>query len=209
MGNKLKAVVGLGNPGPQYAGTKHNAGFMVVDQVVEKVSEIKTEAHRYESQFYQVRYASSDLLLVKPLTYMNLSGRATAKIARIFKLKPQEVLVVYDCMDLPLGRLRLRPSGSSGGHKGMESIIQAFESQEVPRLRVGIGRSEKSDSVEHVLSEYSGPENEIMAKVLNEAVKAVLLAVRGGVVKAMNKYNALRLDSGRGDDPIQNQAHGE
>ncbi len=193
-------IVGLGNPGLEYADTRHNAGFMTVDRLVEKARRTESEEHRYASFFRVWRYAGRDLLLVKPQTFMNRSGLAVAKFQRVFELRPDEILVVYDCLDLPLGRLRLRHSGSSGGHRGMESIIQALGDSAIPRLRVGIGRARAGGSVEHVLSGYAEDELPALDRVLDLAVAAVLCAIRRGIVAAMNQYNGKLIEAEAGNE---------
>ncbi len=190
MENPLKMIVGLGNPGPEYVNTRHNAGFMALDLMLAKTGKLIKQEHRYDSRLFHVRYAGSSLLLVQPLTFMNVSGRAVARIQRVFEFQPEEILVVYDCMDLPLGKVRLRQAGSSGGHNGMESIIQALGTKLIPRLRIGIGRERGGDSVQHVLSQWEKDEMELLAKVLDNASDAALCAVRRGVEKTMNQYNS-------------------
>lgn len=185
----MKLIVGLGNPGPEYQETRHNAGFMVVDALLARSREVKHE-HRYGSNLFQFRYASGNLMAMQPLTFMNLSGQAVAKVSRVFDLSPSEIMVVYDCLDIPLGRLRMRHGGSSGGHRGMESVIHELGTSNIPRLRIGIGRADTGNTVDHVLSSWQEGERDMWERVLKQAVEAVLWAVRRGVGPAMNRYNS-------------------
>ncbi len=194
MNYPLKLIVGLGNPGPEYFDTRHNAGFMVVDRLLAGPGRLCRREHRLRSVIFHFRYAGVNLLLAQPQTFMNVSGRAVAAIQRDFGLSPEQILVVYDCMDLPLGRLRVRQSGSSGGHKGMESISQALGTEAVPRLRIGIGRDVAGDSVDHVLSPWGENERKLLNRVLDHSAAAVRLAVRSGVVEAMNRYNGMSVE---------------
>ena len=183
-------VVGLGNPGSEYAGTRHNAGFLVVDRILtrRRVS-ADTATHKYDALVYALRYASRPLVLVKPLTFMNRSGPATTAVLRAYELDPEQLLVVYDCLDLDVGRIRVRRSGASGGHKGVQSVIDTLGTESFARVRVGIGRAKDRDPVEYVLSPWPETERETMDRVLAAAADAVLLAVRRGVDAAMNRYN--------------------
>ena len=191
-------IVGLGNPGSDYEATRHNAGYMVVDRILAGHRGPLTEERRCGSMVYTVRRGGRKLVLAKPLTFMNRSGGAVGKLARVLDLSAQEVFIVYDCVDLPLGRIRVRQQGSSGGHRGMESVLEALGVEQVPRLRVGVGRPEGA-TVEHVLSGWSADEVPAWDKVLAAAAEAVLLAVRAGVEKAMNTYNAWTPDPDPGD----------
>jgi peptidyl-tRNA hydrolase, PTH1 family len=182
----IKLVVGLGNPGPEYAFTRHNVGFMALDRL----------ALDWRAQFsLQGRWKAAcarhgDLYLLKPLTYMNLSGESVAACRSFYKIKPEEILVVYDDVALPLGKLRLRPEGSAGGQNGMRSIIQHLGTQSFPRMRIGIGGSEKSSLSGHVLGKFGPDEQDALNKVLDRAVDAVKVAVLRGWDLAMNQFNS-------------------
>ncbi len=184
-----KLIVGLGNPGPEYAESRHNVGFMVVDQVLARIRRAPEVAHRFDSQLYTTRFAGGQLYLLKPLTFMNNSGQAVARAARCLKLAAEQILVSYDCLDLPLGRIRLRREGSSGGHRGMESIIHALGTDCFPRLRVGIGRPD-GETIDYVLGGWLPDEVETVRSVLDTAAEATLHAVRRGLDSTMNAYNA-------------------
>ncbi|MEW5761843.1 MAG: aminoacyl-tRNA hydrolase [Bacillota bacterium] len=184
-----KLLVGLGNPGPAYAGTRHNVGFMVIDALARL---LRAEVRRKECRAL-VGEAAADartLILAKPQTYVNLSGEAVRALAQKYAVAPGEILVVYDDMDLPLGCLRLRPAGGAGGHRGMLSIIAALGTEAFPRLRVGIGRGE--DAVAHVLGRFAPEEEPVVGKVIDAAARAALLAATAGIDKAMNTYNNWR-----------------
>lgn len=181
-------VVGLGNPGPEYAATRHNVGFMVLDRLGEAV---RAKWRRTAGPALEAAAEESGrpLRLLKPLTYMNLSGRAVAAAARRLGLAPGEVCVVHDDLDLPLGALRLRPDGSAGGHRGVLSIIEHLGSPDFIRVRVGIGRQPQSDAVSHVLSPFSAAEWEAVRPAVERAAEAVRTIAREGLEAAMNRFN--------------------
>ncbi len=180
-------IVGLGNPGAQYAGTRHNVGFEIVESLA-KAKGIALKTHRYQSQYGIGLVSGCSVVLVKPLTYMNLSGRAVASLARTFAIQPNHILVVADDMDLPLGRLRLKAKGSSGGHNGHKSIIQQLGTDEYPRLKVGIGK--EGDAIDHVLSRFSPQERSTLSTVLSRSVEGCELWLSEGAEKAMNFLNS-------------------
>ncbi len=185
-------IVGLGNPGIKYAMTRHNVGFWVVDELASRRG-LSLEEIKFQSFISKSTLENTPFVLAKPLTYMNRSGIAVAELARFYKIPAENILVVYDDMDLPVGRLRLRPSGGSGGHKGMGSIITRLGIQEIPRLRLGIGRQEdaaESQAVQHVLSRFSREEEETIHRAVLLAADAVEAFVVQGLEEAMNKYNA-------------------
>lgn len=190
----LRLVIGLGNPGEEYAGTRHNIGFQVVDALLRKIRAAEGEGplHQANSMIWKRRYARRQLWLQKPLTWMNASGPAVAKLSRKIDVSPGATIVVYDDLDLDLGRLRLRPGGGSGGHRGVESIIDSLGGNEFARLRLGIGSGE-TDAIDHVLSVFAADEQELVGQVVEAAAKAVLLAFRRGLEHAMNSYNGLHL----------------
>ncbi|OGV33427.1 MAG: aminoacyl-tRNA hydrolase [Lentisphaerae bacterium GWF2_45_14] len=186
----LKLVAGLGNPGREYEGTRHNAGFMVIDSLLETLSGTFEKKEQCSSTFWEGRFRGSKLILQKPLTFMNLSGKAVASLCARKKISAPEMLLVYDDMDLPLGRMRIRKSGSGGGHNGVQSVIDEMGSQEFPRLRVGIGRSGGNNpQIDHVLSGFSSEESEIFEKVRKEAAEAVKFMLSRDIESAMNRYN--------------------
>ncbi|MBM7855212.1 PTH1 family peptidyl-tRNA hydrolase [Desulfohalotomaculum tongense] len=182
----MKLIVGLGNPGPEYSQTRHNVGFMTVDRLAE---ELKAEVNKnkFKALIGEAQIGCEKILLVKPQTYMNLSGEAVGMLARWYKLSAEDIVVIYDDMDLPLGKLRIRPQGGSGGHNGMKSIIAHLGTEKFARIRIGIGRSE--DSIKHVLGNFSTEEMKQIDSVISDAVKAVHVLVCRDVNTAMNKYN--------------------
>lgn len=185
----MKIVIGLGNPGTEYERTRHNVGFQVLD-VLARRHRLTFRPHRFRCLAARWSFAGHDVLLVKPLTYMNLSGEAVGPLVRFYKVPLSDILVVYDDLDLPLGALRMRPKGSSGGHKGVASIIEHLGSDAFPRLRIGIGRPPgKMDAADYVLSPFSPEEEALMEVVREEAADAVEMWIRWGTDKAMNWVN--------------------
>jgi PTH1 family peptidyl-tRNA hydrolase len=186
----VKIVVGLGNPGSQYEHTPHNVGFAVVESLAARCDCRLRRSFRFKARVGKGRADGVPVLLVQPLTYMNCSGDAVGPMARYYSAEPQDVVVAVDDADLPVGRLRIRARGSSGGHKGLHSIIQALDSDAFTRVRIGVGRERAQDGlVEHVLTAFSPQESERVRAVVDVAAEAVLCVLRCGVDAAMNSYN--------------------
>lgn len=187
----MKLVAGLGNPGPRHQETRHNVGFMVIDELARRWN---TDVSRFDPGFEglvgEAQVGGQTVRLLKPMTYMNLSGRSVAAVVRFYKLAPDELLVVSDDLDLPLGVLRMRASGSAGGQKGLADVIRHMGTEEFPRLRVGIGRSERLDAVDYVLSRFAAAELDVLRESLARAADAVACWVSEGVSAAMNRFNA-------------------
>lgn len=184
-------IVGLGNPEPKYDQTRHNIGFEVVDALA-KTWHLSWQSHRRFQGMFAEGFDPhrNKVYLLKPLTYMNRSGQSVRAVTDWYKLSPQSLLVIYDDLDLPVGRLRLRLSGSAGGHNGMKSIISHLGSPDFPRLRIGIGQSgANQNTVAHVLGRFSKQEAEVITEVLQLAVEAVELGLKEGIEKAMSIYN--------------------
>ena len=181
-----RMVVGLGNPGVEYAGTRHNVGFEVLDRLVAAAG---LEFRRERKWQVEICKTPSGLFLLKPQTYMNLSGRAAAAAARFFKISPAEVLVVHDDTSLPLGQLRFRQHGGPGGHNGIRSLIADLGSQDFSRLKVGIGAVSGEKLTGHVLGRFREEERELAEKALARAVDVVQVALSQGVGKAANTFN--------------------
>lgn len=181
---EFRLIVGLGNPGREYRETRHNVGFMILDQLAARERiEFRTE------KSWQADVArAGNLVLCKPLTYMNLSGQSVRPLSQFYKIEPAQVLVVLDDMALPLGKLRLRADGSAGGHNGLKSIIEHFGTQAVPRLRVGIG-SAGQGAVDHVLGRFTLEEKAPLEQSLERALEAIDCARTHGLEAAMNAYN--------------------
>lgn len=183
-------VVGLGNPGPQYARTRHNVGFQCVDRLAESFG---WPFSRQQAKALLAAGIKGDakVILVKPMTFMNLSGQAVAPIAHFYKVVPADMLVICDDLDLPLGRLRVRTEGGSAGQKGVESIIQSLGTSAFPRLRIGIGRPSHNDAVNYVLGRFNEDDAVTFARVLDRAVDAVNVFLERGIDAAMNEFNGL------------------
>jgi peptidyl-tRNA hydrolase, PTH1 family len=179
-------VVGLGNPGPKYARTRHNAGFIVVDTLAERYG-LRDWKTKGEARFVLDR--EREVLLVEPLSFMNLSGPPTLGLATFYKVPPQRMLVVVDELDLPFGTLRMRAHGSSGGHNGLKSLIECF-GQDFPRLRVGIGRSHEGDAIDRVLGTFTGEEPRELPSIIDRALVGIELWLTEGITAAMNRVNA-------------------
>lgn len=186
----MKLVVGLGNPGVQYAKTRHNIGFMVIDYLAEQLN-ITVDKVKFKSIIGEGYAGTEKIILAKPQTYMNLSGEAVLDMVQWYKLEPEEIIVIYDDMDLPTGRIRLRSQGSAGGHNGMKSIIYLIQTDKFPRLRVGIGRPDNQniESANFVLGKFSDSEAELMGPAVKKAAEAVLKTFQTGVERAMNEVN--------------------
>ena len=184
-------IVGLGNPEPKYDKTRHNIGFELVDTLAKSWQIDWQKNRRFQGLFAEgIANSGNKIRLLKPLTYMNRSGQSVRAVTDWYKLTPQSLLVIYDDMDLPLGKIRLRMSGSAGGHNGMKSIIAHLGEQNFPRLRIGIGKStEQEETVSHVLGKFSPREAKIVREVLILAEDAIDLSLKQGVEKAMSLYN--------------------
>lgn len=188
FGTSIELVVGLGNPGRQYEGTRHNAGFMVLDRLAAASGVLFESKPKWQSQV--AKLPGSGLLLVKPQCFMNLSGRPVRQIAAFHKWLPEQVLVIFDDVALPLGKLRFREKGSAGGHNGIKSLIEHFGSDGFPRLKFGIGGAQPGNLVGHVLGTFLEEERELLENTLARAVEAVQLAHSQGVPTAANLYNS-------------------
>lgn len=194
-----RLIVGLGNPGAKYAGTRHNVGFEMLDILSKRWQIPLKQDRRFQGDYGDGNIKGQRTSLLKPLTYMNRSGQSIRSVVDWFKLDPGAVLIVYDDMDLPVGRLRLRLSGSAGGHNGMKSAISHLGTQEFPRMRIGIGATaaaEARDSavVSHVLGRFAPADRDRIDTVIDYAAKAVELSLESGVEKAMSYYNGISVD---------------
>lgn len=187
MPGGIRLVVGLGNPGPEYEGTRHNVGFDLVDRLARERGLKWEKAHKFRAK---IATAKDGVVFAKPLTYMNLSGNAVARLMRHHRLGPDRLLVLYDDTALPPGGLRFRPGGSAGGHNGIKSLLGSLGTEAFPRLRIGIGPApDNGDLVEHVLGRFTDEERAEMEKVLEIAAEGVNCALSAGLDAAMNRYN--------------------
>lgn len=192
-------VVGLGNPGSEYSQTRHNAGFLVVQALARRWGlQFKTRAYR--SRLAETRRGRRTVVLALPQTYMNLSGQAVGSLLAGYRLKPENLVVVYDDLDLDLGQIRVRASGSPGTHKGMKSIVETIGTQDFPRVRVGIGpKPESRDAADYVLEAFQPEEREILQPALIQACLAVEMIIEGDLPRAMNLFNRKKKEPG-GED---------
>jgi peptidyl-tRNA hydrolase, PTH1 family len=186
VASAFRLIVGLGNPGREYRDTRHNIGFMALDRLAER----ERAEFRPEKGWHADIARWGDVVLCKPQTFMNLSGRAVHAVSQYYKIDPSQTLVILDDMALPLGKLRLRPEGSAGGHNGLQSIIEHAGTQSVPRLRIGIGAAAGSgQAVGHVLGRFAAGEREVVQQSLDRALDAIECAQAQGFAAAMNTYN--------------------
>ena len=182
-------IVGLGNPGTEYRLTRHNFGFMVLDSLAEKWS-VQLKRIKFKAVIAEDRFKNNKVILAKPLTYMNESGRAVAPLLRFFKVPVENMLVIHDDLDLPLGTLRIRPSGSTAGQRGMESITRLIGSQDFPRMRLGINRPPgQMDPKDYVLQKFLPAEEELKKMVVNQAIDAIECFITDGLTTVMNRFN--------------------
>ncbi|MEL7561796.1 aminoacyl-tRNA hydrolase [Dehalogenimonas sp. 4OHTPN] len=189
----MKLIIGLGNPGREYSGTRHNIGFAVLGELARR-NGINFDKRCCHSRAGEGRIAGHEVALAKPQTYMNLSGDAVASLMRRYRVKLSDILVVHDDLDLPLGKIRLRANGSAGGHNGLKSIIASVGSMDFARLKIGIGRPEPLDAehrdvVDHVLTGFDATERNIAEDAIGKAAEAIEIMVEQGLEAAMNRFN--------------------
>lgn len=182
-------IVGLGNPGIEYSHTRHNVGFDVIDLLAEKYN-IKINRIKFKGSIGEGSIAGEKVILLKPSTFMNLSGESVIEASNFYKIPKENIIVLYDDISLEVGRLRIRPEGSAGGHNGIKNIIQHLSSEVFPRVKVGVGHP-KGDLVRHVLGNFSKEEREVLSKVFQSAALAAVSIISDGVNEAMNKYNGI------------------
>ena len=183
-------VVGLGNPGERYEDTRHNVGFLTIDALAER-KQVPVQRLKYRALTHLVELGGVKVLLMKPVTYMNLSGEAVGEAARFYKIPPDHVLVISDDVSLPLGKLRIRTGGSAGGHNGLKSVIQHLGTDQFPRLKVGVGGKPHPDydMADWVLGKLQGEDKKVMDEAVKRAAEAVECFLRDGPQKAMNRFN--------------------
>ena len=183
-------IVGLGNPGQKYEQTRHNMGFLTVDLLAEQLN-VKLNKVKFKSAYNIVRFGGQKCLVMKPQTYMNLSGEAVHEAAQFYKIPADHVLVIYDDVSLPVGKLRVRPTGSAGGHNGIKNIIAHLGTQEFPRIKIGTGAPSGggAEMIDWVIGVPSQAERKILVESFENAVKAAEDIIENGCQKAMNDYN--------------------
>ncbi len=184
----MKVVVGLGNPGSSYARTRHNVGFWVVERLAER-HRLRFARREYKSQVAEGRIGAEDVVLLKPQTFMNASGEAVRRARRDLGLDPREFVIVHDDLDLGVGRVRVKASSGAGGHRGVESVIEALGSKAFPRVRVGVGRPAGAGAIDYVLAPPAGEERRILDASVEQAADAVEVVLGEGVVPAMDRFN--------------------
>ncbi len=184
----MKVIVGLGNPGPKYAGTRHNVGFEVIDYLAAAPT-VGPFRSRFQALVAEAKEGGEQVLLVKPETFMNLSGRAVRQVADFYKLPVSDLLVISDDFNLPLGKLRARAKGSHGGQNGLRDIQQQLGTDEYARLRIGVGQPGPGEAVDHVLSRFKPGERKAVEEAVAKAAEAVLVWVRQGIEACMNRVN--------------------
>src|SRR5262245_27445724 len=184
----MKVVVGLGNPGPQYAGTRHNVGFETVDYLASAPGVGPARA-KFDALVVEAREGIEQVLYVKPTTYMNLSGRAVRQVLDFYKVPIENLMVVCDDFNLPLGKLRIRAKGSAGGQNGLKSVEQSLGTNEYARLRIGVGAPTPGDAVDHVLGRFRPSERTAKDEAVAAAAQAILLWIRSGLEPVMNRFN--------------------
>ena len=182
-------VVGLGNPGQKYANTRHNMGFLTVDLLAEEAG-VQLNKVKFKSAYNILRFAGARCLVMKPQTYMNLSGEAVREAAQFYKIPPERILVIYDDVSLPVGKLRVRPSGSAGGHNGIKNIIAHLGTQDFPRVKIGTGApGEGGDMIDWVIGVPSQADRKILLETFHRAIEAAACIIEHGCQKAMNDFN--------------------
>ncbi len=181
-------IVGLGNPGAEYSGTRHNIGFDIVEALADR-HRIKLKERKHRAVFGIGPVGDATAILVKPMTFMNLSGQAVIVLAKTYNIIPGRIVVISDDLDLDVGRIRIRPKGGAGGHNGHKSIIQSLATEEYPRLKIGIGKGE-DETIDHVLSKFHPDERPDIEKTRRKACDAIESIIANGVLAAMNEFNA-------------------
>lgn len=184
----MKIFVGLGNPGKKYENTRHNAGFMVMDELA-NLCEVSFDQEKFSAYFAKTKFKGEDVILLKPTTYMNNSGFALRQCMDFYKASPEDVTVIYDDVDLPVGKIRLRQKGSAGGHNGIKSIIQCIFTSEFDRIRVGVGKDPQIDMINWVLGKFREEEQKDLKNAVENSAKAAYYSIDHSFMDAMNLYN--------------------
>ncbi|RHM60853.1 MULTISPECIES: aminoacyl-tRNA hydrolase [Coprobacillaceae] len=184
----MKLIIGLGNPGNQYQGTRHNVGFMVLDQLANKWN-VNINQDKFKGLYVKTNYQGEAVILLKPQTYMNLSGESVRQVMDFYKIEREDIIVIYDDLDMPVGKLRLREKGSAGGHNGIKSIISHVGGQDFKRIRVGIERSKVIPVVDYVLGKFTKEQKPFIDQGIHQAVEAIEDCLEHDFHHAMNQFN--------------------
>jgi len=184
----MKLIVGLGNPGNEYANTRHNTGFLLIDKLADKLH-VELDKSKCKAIYGIYRYKGEKIILAKPQTYMNLSGQAVSGLLHFYHMDVKDLIVIHDDLDLPLGKLRLRKQGSSGGQKGMNNIIELLGTQNINRARIGISNDKLIDTKDYVLGQFSKEEKEVLNQVLDKATEAMIYSFDHSFEEVMSKFN--------------------
>jgi PTH1 family peptidyl-tRNA hydrolase len=190
MTNQISLIVGLGNPGEKYEGTRHNIGFDLSLALMRSLGVSFKKRKGFNSIYWEGRFKGRNLLVQQPQTFMNLSGKAVAALAKSRKIAPSEIIVIYDDMDLPLGKIRIRKAGNSAGHRGVDSLIEELGTTKFPRLRIGIGHA-RDETIDYVLAGFEVDEQQILNEVFETSVNALTLSLARGLENAMNSFNSV------------------
>ena len=185
-------IAGLGNPDKKYEETRHNAGFRAIDRLAEKLG-VRIQEKKFKGLLASVNYGGRKYLLLKPQTYMNLSGESVATAAGFYRIEPDHIIVLFDDVNFECGRMRIRAGGSAGGHNGMKNIIAQLGTDAFPRVRIGIGDKAEKDMIAHVLGKFSADDRQVMDRIFDAAADAALCIAEHGTVEAMTRYNGINL----------------
>jgi len=196
----VKLIAGLGNPGESYANTPHNVGFDVVDVLAKRLETEWRNSSGFHARVARTAFAGETLMLVKPQTFMNLSGSSVVPLLRYYGGEPQDLTVVLDDADLPLGRLRIRSAGGSGGHRGLASVIEALGTEAFSRVRLGVGREERRGLVDHVLGKFDETRLSVVRATVEAAADAVMCLIENGLNESMNRYNGWGAETPQDED---------
>lgn len=193
--DKIRAIIGLGNPGKKYEETRHNIGFKIVDEFLSSLKGEIVSSDKYAGVYSSKNIAGRKIHFLKPMTYMNLSGSSVQRLADSEKLKPEEILIVHDDMDFELGQVKLKMGGGSAGHNGIESIMLSLQANNFARLRVGIGRADETSVIDHVLEKFRDSEMEEFKKAVSLSIEAIKLTIARDISMAMNVVNANKINN--------------
>ena len=181
-------VVGLGNPGKQYEKTKHNAGYIAIDYIADKLGE-NIQKEKFSGMYCKTNISNEQVILLKPITYMNLSGNSVVQFLNYFNIPVSNLIVIFDDIDIDMGKMRIKQSGSAGTHNGMRSVVNSIGSTDFPRIKIGIDDGNDNVLIDYVLSNYTKEQLEVLEKTCDNVYECVKYIISGDIQKAMNKYN--------------------